>query len=80
LNPALTYVTPDNAPVSWCCAEDSGKQFGTYTGKKASASTYKRQQCLEHAVVSGHFTFFSYRAADFDIFTVLLRLLENEQM
>jgi hypothetical protein len=67
--------------VSWCCTEDSGKRFGTKTGKKASATTYKRQQCLEHAVVSGHFTFFNYRAVHFVVFSVLVKtLLENEQM
>ena len=74
LNPTLICVTPDDTPVSWCCAEDSGKRFGT------SATTYKRRQCLEHTVVSGHLTFFDYRAVDFDIFTVLVKtLLENEQ-
>jgi hypothetical protein len=75
LNPVLIYVTRDNIPVSWCCAEDYGKRFGT------SATAYKRQQCLEHAVVGGHLTFFIYRAVDFDVFTVLVKtLLENEQM
>jgi hypothetical protein len=67
LNPALIYVTRDNTPVSWRCAEDSGKRFGT------SATAYKRQQCLEHAVVCGHLTFFDYRAVDFDTFAVLFK-------